>query len=99
MNLFPYDTFTLQTHKSLPDVIHELGTYIGEPRVFRRRGDRDRTLYEGKISESGFEIRRVIHYRNSFLPAIRGQFEPSPSGTIVRIRMGLHPVVAIFLSF
>lgn len=98
MNLLPYDAFTLQTHKSLSDVIHDLGSYIGAPRRFRRRGERDRVLYEGKISDSGFEIRRVIHYRNSFLPAIRGQFEPSPSGTIVRIRMSLNPLVAVFLS-
>ena len=99
MHLFPYDRFTIQTQKSLLDVINTLETHIEAPRGWRSPFSRNHLPYAGTISNSGFEIRRIIHYSNSFLPNIRGRFEPSSAGTRVRITMSLHPFVIAFLLF
>jgi hypothetical protein len=56
--------------------------------------------YEGTVSETGFKISRIIHYRNSFLPVIRGRFEPQVDGTTaIHIHMGVHTFVIAFLGF
>lgn len=96
MKLLPRDRFSIQTLQPLPVVIEKLEPHIEAPRI-RWGFSRKHALYTGTISSSGFTIRRIIHYRNSFLPRIQGQFEPSAQGTIVHITMGLHPLVIAFL--
>jgi hypothetical protein len=46
-----------------------------------------------------FRLRRVINYRNSFLPQIRGRIVATTSGSIVEGSMALHPAVLGFLIF
>jgi hypothetical protein len=36
--------------------------------------------FEGDVSPQGFDITRIISYRNSCIPVIRGRFEPSGTG-------------------
>ena len=99
MKLLPYDTFTVTTHQSLECVIDRLAAQIEAPQKWRWNLPRHHAPYTGTLSESGFEIRRIIHYRNSFLPNIRGRFESSAAVTIVRIQQRLHPVIVVFALF
>ena len=62
-----------------------------------RRFSRDHAPFQGEVYPGGFRISRIIHYRNSFLPMITGEFQPGAAGTKVVIRMGLHPFVTVFL--
>ena len=99
MRVLPYDAFTLQTLDPLPIVLQRMATQIEPPKPIRWQFSGNHLPYEGTLSETGFQISRIIHHRNSFLPVIRGRFEPSPSGTSVRITMRLHPYVIAFLGF
>jgi len=99
MKLLPYDTFTIQTSDPLPILLEKLAIYIEPQKVIRWQLSQNHAPYQGTLSEAGFEIHRIIHSRNSFLPIIRGRFEPSPSGTLVRITMKLHPFTTGFLIF
>ncbi len=98
MKLLPYDTFTIETPDPLMRVVERLSAQIQPPRGFSWSSDPNHTPYEGTISETGFKINRIIDYRNSFLPMIRGEFEHLPTGTLVRIKMGLHPFVIAFVG-
>lgn len=98
MNLLPYARVSIQTTTPLSAVIAALEAHIEAPRV-RWGFSRDHAPYTGTLTESGFEIHRIIHYRNSFLPRIRGQFEALPQGTIVHVTLSLHPLVLAFLLF
>ena len=53
--------------------------------------------FQGEITQNGFKITRIIHYRNSFLPIITGKFLPGNPRLKVEIRMGLHPFVTAFI--
>jgi hypothetical protein len=53
--------------------------------------------FEGDISLQGFNITRIISYRNSCIPVIRGRFEPSDTGTRLVIEMTMHPMGYVFL--
>jgi hypothetical protein len=52
--------------------------------------------FEGYISPREFNITRIINYRNSRIPVIRGRFEPSPTGTKIVIEMTMHPFGYVF---
>ena len=53
--------------------------------------------YEGYITRQTFEIKRVIGYRNSFLPRISGILEEDYDGTRIKVKMRLHVLVIVFL--
>lgn len=61
--------------------------------------DRSRTepLYYGPLSHQGFELRRRINYRNSFLPTSRATFRPNIEGTTVELVIGA-PIAASALA-
>ena len=54
--------------------------------------------FQGTVSESSFEIERVISYRNSFLPKIRGTIRADAQGSSISVSMSLSPFVLVFLA-
>lgn len=99
MKILPYHTFSLRTDRPLSEVINQLNRYVEPPKQFRWSWSHHHAPYAGTISSDGFEIHRIIHYRNSFLPKIRGRFESNTQGTIIHVTMRLHPLVIGFLAF
>ncbi|MBD1936748.1 hypothetical protein [Microcoleus sp. FACHB-68] len=99
MQLLPYSSFTVKTQASLPAVIDKLNAQIEAPKAIRWGVSRNHAPYEGTINDSGFDIRRIIHYRNSFLPKIRGRFEPFSQGTLIHVTLRLPPFIIAFLLF
>jgi hypothetical protein len=56
-----------------------------------------RSPFEGAIHGTSFQIRRIIGYRNSFAPEISGTVSAYPTGgSLIAIRMTLHPFVLAF---
>jgi hypothetical protein len=53
--------------------------------------------FDGDVSPREFNISRIISYRNSCIPIIRGRFEPSPAGTRIVVEMKMHPLGYVFL--
>ncbi|PZD72551.1 hypothetical protein C1752_03386 [Acaryochloris thomasi RCC1774] len=97
MRLVPYHTFTLQTDSPQSLVFQRLQEQV-EPVKLLRLLLRDHAPYQGVVSEESFKIHRIIHYRNSFLPVIRGRFEEQGDMTLVHVTMSFHPVVSLFLG-
>lgn len=54
--------------------------------------------YQGSVGMDGFFISRIISYRNSFLPEIRGEVSHEVVHTAVRINMQLALFVRIFMA-
>ena len=69
------------------------------PRNTRWRFSRLRPKgYEGEVDEQGFDINRIIWYRNAFLPHASGRFEAAENfGTAIHVRIALHSGVRMFL--
>jgi len=51
----------------------------------------------GKIEGNEFRLYRDIHYRNSFLPRIKGHVDSAIDGTKIEVSMNLHPFVIGFM--
>jgi hypothetical protein len=67
------------------------------PFGFERLSGASEFEFEGDISPKGFCISRIIRYRNSCLPEVRGTFEPSNAGTKIVIEMKMHPIGYVVL--
>jgi hypothetical protein len=94
MKIYPHDNFEIQSPMSTEEILAVLDTEIDQ-KWFRWRSSGKR--FTGVYSISGFKIMRVIWYRNSFLPVIEGTFNPSTSGTLIKVTMRLHRFAAAFM--
>jgi cytochrome oxidase complex assembly protein 1 len=64
------------------------------------RSDRWGPPFVGTVQATSFRLRRDIHYRNSFLPLIRGRTIPTVNGgSRVNVTMFVHPLTLIFMIF
>jgi hypothetical protein len=58
-----------------------------------------RGYFEGRVAGGRFKIHRIIHYQNSFIPIVEGNFRRDRLGTIVTVNMRLvWPVVPFWFG-
>lgn len=95
--MFPIQRFTI--HSSLStELVREKLLEVVEPRkTFRWKSGNPEKPYQGEVGEHSFEINRIINYRNSFLPMIKGRITPEAMGSKIEVEMSLHPVVFVFM--
>jgi hypothetical protein len=95
----PWRRYEILTHMQPAEALAAIARATG-PRgsllrpVWKRTHD-----LEGAVESDGFAISRVIRYRNSFLPMIRGRLAPAPGGTLVTVSMRPMWFVVIFWIF
>jgi hypothetical protein len=94
--LLPYRHIELLS----PLSVHEIEAILSdaaEPRRRFRFSSAER-IFEGIVTDHSFRLQRIISYRNSFLPQIRGKYAPHKVGCQVSITMRLHWVVFVFIT-
>lgn len=95
MKYLPFERITYKTNLSEQEVLTRLSSFV-EPKKFGL-GRNYIKEYEGSISNSSFEISKVIQYRNSFLPQINGRIQNENDGVKIQVTMSLHAFVSFFL--
>ncbi|WP_291725718.1 hypothetical protein [Bernardetia sp.] len=101
MTLLPYENLTYKTHLSKEEIVRRIQQETEPKQMFRMRGflasNKKYKAYEGEIQPNNFKINRIIGYRNSFLPQIKGEIEDQTEYTLIHIKMRLHTFVIVFL--
>lgn len=97
----PFDNFKLSTKLTSAEVQARLAATIEPKNVFRFFQFRNKPTkaYEGQIDGTSFRMSRIIAYRNSFLPVIRGEISSHLDKTQVSIKMRPSTGVIIFMLF
>lgn len=55
--------------------------------------------FTGMAFSGSFTVSRVIGYRNSFLPVIKGTYRSEGSGSRIQVTMKMAPMVQVFMGF
>src|SRR5688572_27230366 len=95
MILLPFENITYKTKLMKAEVRSRLNNMV-EPRKMFRFSRGSSKPYEGTIEANGFDIKRLISYRNSFLPVIIGTIQSGISGTTIHVKMRMHISVILF---
>ncbi len=95
---FPYERLTIKTHFS-PETARQKLSAVLEPRAIPRRYTGTHLPYQGKLDSDRFEIRRIIHYKNSFLPVVRGKICAEQDGSTIRITMMPHAIIVALMAW
>lgn len=88
--LLPFDSYTLYTRLNPTEVKAKINSVIkpkGAVYSAAYADQQENWAYEGSVKGDSFEIKRIINYRNSFLPIIKGSIRGSMNLTAVSIRM------------
>jgi hypothetical protein len=94
--LLPYQKIVIEVPYSREELTRRLGKEVTGRQWSWGWTEKRAELFEGVVSDEGFQISRIIAYRNSFLPVIQGRFHPHVKGVRVEITMRLHVAVLIF---
>ncbi len=85
--LLPFENVTYKTELSPTEIANQL------------RSSTQYTTLGKSISEKGFTIKRIINYRNSFLPIVTGTITEEENETTVNVKMKMNILVIIFMTF
>ncbi len=100
MNFWPYHSFEIETPLSVNEIVAALNSDT-EPFKWPRWPflAPEHHTFQGVVSMEGFKIYRIPDYRNSFLPIMHGSYREGQHGTVVSVRMKLHPFTASLMCF
>jgi hypothetical protein len=99
MKFLPTENITYKTKLKEEEIFGRLSDLIEPEKTFRFgifSSDSSKS-YEGQINGQTFDIKRIIGYRNSFLPRINGIIERDFDGMTIKVKMRLHIFVIVFL--
>jgi hypothetical protein len=101
MKYLPFENIMYRTRLDPDEVKRRLSEVIEPERTPSLKelflGRRNHKPYQGRIVHNSFQMVRIIGYRNSFLPRIKGSIEKDFSGTKVKVKMRLHPFVGVVM--
>src|SRR5262249_10839869 len=104
MLLLPYKKITIRTGLSMPEARQRIQSIVvptpgffdsifrSFENMFKTSGEEK---FKGFVTDTGFRLQRVIYYRNSFLPVLKGQFVQGTLGADIIVTMSLHPFVLL----
>lgn len=102
MNLLPFENIVYKSKLDSEEILKRISEIIEQKRGFRIKtllSEGNYKPYEGIIIDNEFNLNRIIGYRNSFLPQIKGIVIRKLNRTTVKVKMRLHIIVIIFMTF
>lgn len=95
----PFRRFEFSTAMSTAHAARVLEEIVEPPRKWGWPTSAKRGEFEGRVAGSRFKIHRIIHYRNSFIPIIEGNFQREGLATTVTLNMRLvWPIVPFWIG-
>lgn len=96
MTYLPIENITYKTRLTEEELIKRLEDATEPARIrFGLFGKGTTKTYEGEITPYSFSIRRIIWFRNSFLPEITGTMLSDFHETRIYVKMRLHPLTVV----
>lgn len=96
ISLLPYKQIVFESQLNGAEARRRLALEVAKRNWGLQWFERRTEKFEGTVSETDFQISRIIHYRNSFLPMITGRFIPLSQGVRIEVKMKLHVGVLLF---
>ncbi|MFK7934630.1 MAG: hypothetical protein AB8G22_14055 [Saprospiraceae bacterium] len=100
MKYLPYEKINFKTKLSSTEVLAKIETALEPRKMFRGSGflkAEEHKFFQGEIRGNTFDMVRIINYRNSFLPQIKGVVSEENGSSVVTIKLKLTLFTTVFL--
>ncbi|OQW57453.1 MAG: hypothetical protein A4S17_04395 [Proteobacteria bacterium HN_bin10] len=96
----PYHRFEIMSPLKREDAVAALAAHTEAPRWLRFDwpSNTNDKRFEGEVTANGFNLRRIMGYRNSFAPAVRGEIDSAGAMSRINITMQPSVFVLVFLA-
>lgn len=91
----PYNRFSFISRLSRAEALRVMATHVEPEKWFRFGGPADDRRFEGTITGDRIHMRRIIGYRNSFLPVI--DMDIVGVGANAEVRVTMRPFVVVYV--
>jgi hypothetical protein len=100
VNWLPYHQFEINSPLPLASALDAIRARTEPVKWFRWRwpSSANDERFEGEVTSNGFTVRRIIGYRNSFLPEVSGAITAAGRGSHIVITMKPHALVIAFAA-
>jgi hypothetical protein len=101
MGFLPRRSLTLAIELTPEEALARLAENVEVSRpslLLRLTGGPKPKPFLGQVDGNTFTLMRIIRYRNSFQPLIRGAIEPRSSGSAVRLTMNINPLTGFVIG-
>jgi len=97
VNPLPFHRFDISSQLARQDALAALAARLEPKRDLRVRWPNSANdhRFEGKVSDDGFEIRRVLGYNNPFAPRVTGIVRGAGVGSQIEVKM--HPSIPVLV--
>ncbi|MCA8885446.1 MAG: hypothetical protein KDA35_02415 [Hyphomonadaceae bacterium] len=101
MNLIPYHRFEITSRLSRAAALTAITSRIEKRQLFTWRwpSSSNDERFSGDVAGDGFSITRIMGYRNSFAPVIRGEVHAAGAFSRIVITMRPYIFVLVFCAF
>jgi len=96
MKYLPFENINYRTKLSEDEILKRVQQLVATHK--QQVGSRNSQQYKGSLSGNTFKIKRIIHYKNSFLPRINGRIGTDDKDTIIQVKMRVQNFVMVFMS-
>ena len=100
MKLLPFHRFEINSPLDRQAALAAIAAHTEPEKWFRWRwpSSANDDRFEGQVSADGFHLRRIIGYRNSFLPVVDGVVHATGRSSRIEVRMRLFMFVIVFVA-
>ncbi len=97
VRLLPYHRFEITSPMKREDAFAAIAAHVEAVKWFRFGwpSQSNDNRFEGEVAVDGFSIRRVMGYRNSFAPTVRGEIQSV--GAMSRVIVTMRPFIAVLV--
>lgn len=85
IHYLPFADYTFESPLKKTEVIKRLHEQTAPMQLFQNK--KDKRLFNGTVNTDTFDLTRVINYRNSFNPVMKGTVNDLVYGTEVKVKM------------
>lgn len=89
MKTWPIKTFEIETKILIDGLVKGLSSKIASKNPFLLFSSEYE--FKGEVNKEGFKITRIVSYITPSRPLIYGEFQSTPNGTEIEIKMTLRP--------
>lgn len=95
----PYHRFEIISPLKPQEALRAIATRTEPATLFRLEWPRERNegRFQGAVTADGFSVTRIMGYRNSFAPVVRGVVKSGAHGSVIQITMRPHVFVSAFI--
>lgn len=96
IHFIPYAKYEIKSDLNIIEIQERIADQISTQSRVKKLFHDNKKKFRGKVDPNGFKLRRILDHRNSWNPTLKGQFIELEQGTLIKLKVSIHPIILVF---